>query len=47
VSSDLEEVMTIADRILVFSNGRITSEFDGDEVNNDTLIHAIGGGERV
>ncbi|SMR83614.1 ribose transport system ATP-binding protein [Aliiroseovarius halocynthiae] len=45
VSSDLEEVMTIADRILVFSNGEITTEFDAGEVTNDLLIHAIGGGE--
>ena len=45
VSSDLEEVMTIADRILVFSNGEITSEFDAGDVTNDLLIHAIGVGE--
>ena len=45
VSSDLEEVMTLADRILVFNKGRITSTFDGGEVDNDTLIQAIGGEE--
>lgn len=47
VSSDLEEVMTIADRILVFSNGEITNEYDAADVTNEILIHAIGGGEQV
>ncbi len=45
VSSDLEEVMTLSDRILVFNNGHITASFDGGEVDNDTLIQAIGGEE--
>lgn len=43
VSSDLEEVMTLSDRILVFNNGRITATFNGGDVDNDTLINAIGG----
>lgn len=47
VSSDLEEVMTISDRILVFRNGRIAVEFDASDVTNDTLIHAIGGGDNL
>ncbi len=42
VSSDLEEVMTLSDRILVFNTGRITAQFDGGDVDNNTLIHAIG-----
>ena len=29
VTSDLEEVMSLSDRILVMSNGRITGEFEG------------------
>lgn len=45
VSSDLEEVMTLSDRILVFNNGRITATYDGRDVDNDTLIRAIGGEE--
>ena len=28
VTSDLEEVMSLSDRILVMSNGRITGEFE-------------------
>jgi len=45
VSSDLEEVMTLSDRILVFNKGRITATYDAGEVDNDTLIRAIGGEE--
>ncbi len=45
VSSNLEEVMTLSDRILVFNNGRITASFDGGDVDNDTLVDAIGGEE--
>lgn len=45
VSSDLEEVMTLSDRILVFNKGRITASHDTGDVDNDTLIRAIGGEE--
>ena len=45
VSSDLEEVMTLSDRILVFNSGRITSAYDAGDVDNETLIRAIGGEE--
>ena len=43
ISSDLEEVMTLSDRILVFNSGRITAAFDGGSIDNNTLIGAIGG----
>ena len=29
MTSDLEEVMSLSDRILVMSNGKITGEFEG------------------
>lgn len=45
VSSDLEEVHTLFDRVLVFNNGRITTTFEDGVVDNDALIRAIGGGE--
>ena len=34
-SPDLKEVVGVADRVLVLSNGRVTGEFDG---------HAVSGG---
>ncbi len=43
ISSDIEEIMTLSDRILVFKNGEIADEFDGSKIDNDTLISAIGG----
>ena len=45
ISSDLEEVMTLSDRILIFSKGRISAEYMANEVSNEVLIRAIGGGD--
>ncbi len=39
-SSDLKEVVGIADRILVLSNGRLTGDFDGDGVSEQQLVEA-------
>ncbi len=39
-SSDLKEVVGIADRILVLSNGRLTGEFDGRDVSDSRLVEA-------
>lgn len=40
ISSELEEIMAISDRILVLSNGRLTGEFTGDHIDKDTLALA-------
>lgn len=40
VSSELKEIMAIADRIYVLSNGKVTGELTGDEINEDTLVRA-------
>ncbi len=40
VSSELKEIMSIADRIYVLSNGKCTGELSGDEINEDTLVRA-------
>ena len=40
VTSDLEEVMALSDRILVMSNGRVTAEFDASEATQDALVAA-------
>lgn len=42
VSSDLEEVMTIADRIGVMAAGRLTAMHDADKVDMSTIIAEIG-----
>lgn len=43
VSSDLEEVMTIADRIAVMVSGRLVSIHDGNTVKLDEIVREIGG----
>lgn len=40
VGSDLKEVISVSDRILVMSNGKITGEFTGDEINEQVLVDA-------
>ncbi len=40
VTSDLEEVMSLSDRILVMSNGRITGEFLGSEADEAAIVAA-------
>ncbi|CAG4918033.1 sugar ABC transporter ATP-binding protein [Paraburkholderia gardini] len=47
VTSDLEEVMALSDRILVMSNGRITAEFDAAGATQDALVAASAIGHRV
>jgi erythritol transport system ATP-binding protein len=50
VTSDLEEVMSLSDRIIVMSNGRITGEFRGSDAREEDIIaasaigHAPAGG---
>ena len=43
VSSDMEEVLTIADRIIVMANGRITGTFTRAEVTQDKILTAASG----
>ncbi len=40
VSSELEEIIAIADRIIILSNGIKTAEFEGDEITQDNLVKA-------
>jgi ABC-type uncharacterized transport system ATPase subunit len=44
VSSDLEEVMTLADRIGVMVAGRLAAIHDADETRMDEIVREIGGG---
>ena len=40
ISSDLDELMGITDRILVMRSGAITGEFDGDAFDREALLRA-------
>lgn len=40
VSSELKEIVSIADRVIVLSNGKITGEFIEDQITNDNLVLA-------
>lgn len=45
ISSEMPELIGMSDRVLVMSNGKITGELEGDEVNNqeEILRMALGG----
>jgi ABC-type sugar transport system ATPase subunit len=43
VSSDLEEVMTVADRIGVMVSGRLTAMHDADDVRMEDIVREMGG----
>jgi erythritol transport system ATP-binding protein len=40
ISSELKEIIAIADRILVLSNGLMTGEFVGADINEESLVTA-------
>lgn len=40
ISSELKEILSIADRIIVLSNGKVTGEFTGEGITNDNLVMA-------
>ncbi|MBX3576673.1 MAG: sugar ABC transporter ATP-binding protein [Rhizobiaceae bacterium] len=44
VSSDLEEVMTVADRIGVMVSGRLVATHDAGAVTQEQIVREIGGG---
>lgn len=43
-SSDLDEILRLADRILVMRRGRIAAEFSRSEASKEKLVHAAGSG---
>ena len=45
VSSELPEVLGLADRILVMHEGRIAGSFARDEADSETIMHAAVGGK--
>jgi erythritol transport system ATP-binding protein len=40
ISSELAEVMAMADRVLVMARGRITAELSGDDLSEEALVAA-------
>ncbi len=46
ISSDLEEVLGISDRILVMCEGRIEGELDYREATQEKIMHYATGGGR-
>jgi erythritol transport system ATP-binding protein len=46
ISSELKEILAIADRIIVLSNGIKTDELSGDEITEDRLVLASYKGHR-
>jgi erythritol transport system ATP-binding protein len=47
VSSELMEVLAMADRILVMSKGKITGEFSREEATEEALVTASGVGHKL
>jgi ABC-type sugar transport system ATPase subunit len=45
ISSELEEVLSMSDRIVVMREGRITGEFGRDEADQEKVMTAATGGE--
>jgi ribose transport system ATP-binding protein len=43
ISSEMPEVMGVSTRILAMYDGRVTAEFDAEEVTEDELVQAIHG----
>ncbi|WP_124728310.1 sugar ABC transporter ATP-binding protein [Staphylospora marina] len=44
ISSDLEELLLMADRILTMKDGRITAEFPANEASKEAVLAAMTGG---
>ena len=45
VSSELEEILNLADRILVMHRGRITGELSREEASDEAIMHLATGGD--
>ncbi|MGX7030351.1 sugar ABC transporter ATP-binding protein [Vagococcus zengguangii] len=43
ISSDMEEIIKLSDRAVTMHRGRINSEFEGDDINQDNLMSASFG----
>jgi len=43
ISSDLPEILAMADRIVVMREGRVTGTFDREEADQETIMRAATG----
>lgn len=47
ISSEIKEIMSISDRIIVISNGKKTAELEGSDIKEDELVLSSYKGDRV
>ncbi len=47
VSSEMEEIIGLADRVLVMHEGRCTGTLDGGEIDEESIMHLATGGART
>ncbi len=40
ISSEMQELVGLADRVLVMRAGRIVAELSGDEINEENVVYA-------
>ena len=40
VGSELKEIVSVCDRVLVMSNGKLTADLSGDEITEAALVKA-------
>jgi len=45
ISSEIEEMLRVCSRMIVMRDGQKVGELSGDELNQDTIMHTIAGGE--
>ena len=44
ISSEVEELATVCDRVIVFSRGELIGELVGEDVNKERLLQCTAGG---
>jgi len=44
ISSELPEILGMSDRVVVMHEGRLTAEFNRQELNQENIMHAATGG---
>lgn len=47
ISSDIDEVLALADRVVVVRTGRIVAELQGDDIDQERIMRAAFGGHRA
>ena len=47
ISSDMPEVISMSDRIMVMKGGRIVGELEGDDVTEENVLELSIGGRKI